>query len=59
MKKSLLEFMGVAAGVIIFTALIFIVGYKMVDSEVTGTNGYKSTIENVTIPTTAVPSGTR
>jgi hypothetical protein len=54
MNTSLATFMKLAVSVIVIAALLFIVGYKMVDSEITGTNGYKSTIEGPAMPTTGV-----
>jgi hypothetical protein len=45
--------MKMAVSVIVIAALLFIVGYKMVDTEITGTNGYKSTIEGPVMPTTS------
>jgi preprotein translocase subunit SecF len=53
MNNSLATFMKMAVSVIVIAALLFIVGYKMVDDEVTGTNGYKTTIEGLAQPTTA------
>jgi hypothetical protein len=46
--------MKMAVSVIVIAALLFIVGYKMVDTEITGTNGYKGTIEGPAMPTTGV-----
>jgi len=51
--------MKLALTAIVIAALLFIVAYKMVDTEITGTGGYKGTIEGVVTPSTAVPSGTR
>jgi hypothetical protein len=59
MNTSLATFMKLAVSVIVIAALLFIVGYKMVDTEITGAGGYKGTIEGPAIPTVAVPSGTR
>ena len=59
MNTSLAQFMKVAVTAIAISALLFIVGYRMIDQETTGTTGYKGTIEGVTIPTVAVPSGAR
>jgi magnesium-transporting ATPase (P-type) len=59
MNTSLAQFMKIAVTAIAISALLFIVGYKMIDTETTGAGGYKTTIEGVTIPTTAIPSGTR
>ncbi|MFE8703928.1 hypothetical protein ACFYKX_25480 [Cytobacillus sp. FJAT-54145] len=59
MNKSLATFMGIAATVIVISALVFYVAYDMVDKEVTGTGGYKTTIEGVTVPTTSAPRTTR
>jgi hypothetical protein len=53
MNTSLATFMKLAVSVIVIAALLFIVGYKMVDSEITGPSGYKSTIEGPSMPTTS------
>jgi len=59
MNGTLSTFMKLALTAIVIAALLFIVAYKMIDTEVTGAGGYKGTIEGVTIPTVAVPTGTR
>jgi len=53
MNGTLSSFMKLALTAIVIAALLFIIAYKMVDTEVTGTGGYKGTIEGITIPTTA------
>lgn len=59
MQSSISEFMKIALAVVVIAALLFVVGYKMVDDEVTGAGGYKSAVEAKAAPTTAIPSGTR
>lgn len=59
MNTSIAQFMKIALTVVVIAGLLFAVGYKMVDTEVTGTGGYQKSIEGVNPPTTAVPSGTR
>ncbi len=51
--------MKIALTVIVISALLFFVGYKMVDDEITGTGGYQKTIEGVEMPTTDAPRTTR
>ncbi|EAR66185.1 hypothetical protein B14911_10637 [Bacillus sp. NRRL B-14911] len=59
MNASISQFMKMALTVIVISALLFFVGYKMVDSEITGAGGYKSTIEGVEMPTTGSPRAAR
>ncbi|EAR66184.1 hypothetical protein B14911_10632 [Bacillus sp. NRRL B-14911] len=51
--------MKMALTVIVISALLFFVGYQMVDTEITGTGGYKSTIEGVEMPATSAPRTAR
>ncbi|MFP7442552.1 MULTISPECIES: hypothetical protein [Bacillus] len=59
MNASISQFMKIALTVIVISALLFFVGYKMVDDEITGTGGYQKTIEGVEMPTTDAPRTTR
>jgi hypothetical protein len=57
MNTSLATFMKTALTVIVIVALLFAVGYQMVENEITnGTTGYKTSIESKNPPTTTAPS---
>jgi hypothetical protein len=56
MNTSLSTFMKTALTVVVIVALLFAVGYQMVENEVTGTGGYKTSIENQNAPSTSAPS---
>ncbi|EAR66183.1 hypothetical protein B14911_10627 [Bacillus sp. NRRL B-14911] len=59
MNASISQFMKMALTVIVISALLFFVGYKLVNDEITGTGGYQKTVEGVEMPTTAAPRTTR
>ncbi|MFP7442551.1 MULTISPECIES: hypothetical protein [Bacillus] len=59
MNASISQFMKIALTVIVISALLFFVGYQMVDTEITGTGGYKSTVEGVEMPATSAPRTAR
>jgi hypothetical protein len=51
-NTSIAKFMSIALTVVVISALLFLVGYRMVDTEVTGTGGYEEEITGVGIPQT-------
>lgn len=55
MQSSIAEFMKIALTVVVIAALLFVVGYKMVDSEVTGTGGYQESVTSKNPPATSAP----
>lgn len=55
MQSSISEFMKIALAVVVIAALLFVVGYKMVDTEVTGTGGYQKSVEGAVVPVTSAP----
>lgn len=60
MQSSISEFMKIAITVVVIAALLFVVGYKMVDSEVTNTtDGYQKTVVDKNPPVTTAPPTSR
>lgn len=59
MQSSISEFMKIALTVVMIAALLFAVGYKMVDDEVTGAGGYKASVDSKAPPVTTAPPAAR
>ncbi len=53
MKSALATFMGLALTATVIFALMFMVGYKVVDDEITGSGGYSDTVTKVEKPLTS------
>ncbi|MGE8081330.1 hypothetical protein [Peribacillus loiseleuriae] len=53
MKSALAAFMGLALTATVIVALLFMVGYKVVDDEITGPDGYSDTVTKVASPETS------
>lgn len=57
MQSSISEFMKIALTVVMIAALLFAVGYKMVDGEITNTtDGYQKSVADKAPPLTSAPN---
>lgn len=56
MNTSIAQFMKIALTVVVIAGLLFVVGYKMIDSEITDTSGgYQKSVTDVGPPAKSGP----